>query len=185
MVNTIDNETTEIHEGTVVEAGQDSVAASLGLNVNLFAFQLINFAIVGTIIWFMILKPLVAKMEERKKMVDESVDNAKRIESNIQISEQKFQEKIDEAKVEANQVIARAQENASSLAGKMRDKAEADVQELIKQAKEKISEEKDKMTKELRAETGALVVAAVEKILGNKIDEKTDKKLIEDALKRL
>ncbi|MBU0596746.1 F0F1 ATP synthase subunit B [Patescibacteria group bacterium] len=173
------------HEEVGVEAQNDSVVASLGLNVNLFIFQLANFAIVSAIIWFMILKPLVNKMEERKKLVDESVDNAKRIESNIQISEQKFQEKIDEAKVEANQVIARAQIEADSLAGRMRGKAEADVEELIKQAKAKIGEEKDKMTQELRTETGALVVATLEKVLSKSIDSETDKKLIEDALKKL
>jgi F-type H+-transporting ATPase subunit b len=133
----------------------------------------------------MILKPLVKKMEERKKMIDESVDNAKAIETNLQMSQQKFQEKIDEGKVEANKIIGRAQDEADGIAGKMKEKAQADVEELIKQAKTKIGEEKDKMVGELKKETGALVMAALEKVLGQKIDEKTDKKLIEDALSKL
>lgn len=185
MENANNTLTTETNEYVAVETSHDSLTASLGLNLSLFIFQLVNFTIVAVIIWFMILKPLVKKMEERKKMVDESVDNAKAIETNLQMSEQKFQEKIDEAKVEANKVIARAQDEANRLGDRMKEKAEADVDELLKQAKVKILDEKNKMVKELKAETGSLVVSAVEKILGEKINEKTDKKLIGDALKKL
>lgn len=180
-VDTNAHEAVTTHESTA----DQGIAASLGLNTSQFIWQLFNFAVVAAVIWFLILKPLVKKMEERQKMVEESVDNAKKIESNLQMSEQKFQEKVDEAKVEANKVIARAQDEADGLASKMRQKAQGDVDELIKQAKEKIEEQKNKMTQELREETGSLVVAALEKILNEKIDDKTDKKLIEDALKKL
>ena len=167
----------------VETAGESSgVAASLGLNTQLFVFQLINFAVVAFIVWRFILKPLVKKMEERQKMIDESIDNAKRVETNLAMSEQKYQERIDEAKVEANKVIGRSQEEAEELAEKLKGKAKQDVEELIKQAKGKIQEEKKAMSEELRKETGSLVVAAVEKVLNEKLDEKKDKKLIEDVL---
>lgn len=169
----------------VTEAADQSVIASLGINTQLFVFQLINFAIVGAIVWFLILKPLTKKLEERSKMVAKSVDDAKRIETNLQMSEQQYQNKIDEAKVEANKLLAQAQEEAAGLGAKMKEKAEADVEQLIKQAKSKIAEEKEKMTAELREETGTLVIAAVEKIIGEKVDAKKDAKLIEDSLKGL
>ena len=55
----------ETTTNTTEPAGDGGVAASLGINGTLFVFQLINFAIVASIIWFLILKPLTKKMTER------------------------------------------------------------------------------------------------------------------------
>ena len=77
------------HESTT-EIPQDAgVLASLGINGQLFVFQLINFAIVVLVLWFLILKPLSKKLEERKKLIDDSLDKAKEIETNLGMSEQK------------------------------------------------------------------------------------------------
>ncbi|MFA4831076.1 MAG: F0F1 ATP synthase subunit B [Patescibacteria group bacterium] len=172
-------------EATLQEGKSESIAASLGLNLNLFIFQLINFAIVAAIVWWLILKPLVKKMQERQEMVEKSVEDAKRIEANLQTSEAKFQEKIDEGKVEANKIIAKAGEEAEVQGEKLREKARADVEQLIKQAKVKIGEEKEKMTVELRRETGELVIAALEKVLDKTMDKEKDRELVEEVLKKL
>ena len=103
--------------GAVV--GEETLAASLGLNGQLFAFQLLNFAIVSAIIWFLILKPLTKTLEERKKVIDESLDKAKQVETNLQMSEVKFQEKLDEAKVKANKVIEKSHSEAEILSETM------------------------------------------------------------------
>ena len=184
MAQSIQNAETLAAE-TATESSDGGIAASLGLNTQLFVFQLINFAVVAFIVWRFILKPLVKKMDERQKMIDESIDNAKRVETNLAMSEQKYQERIDEAKVEANKVIGRSQEEAEELAEKLKGKAKQDVDELIKQAKGKIQDEKKAMSDELRKETGALVIAAVEKVIREKLDEKKDRKLIEDSLKSI
>jgi len=163
----------------------EGVLASLGINLQLFVFQLINFAIVALVVWFLILKPLTKKMEERKKIIDESLDNAKRVESNLQMSEQKFQEKIDEAKAQANKVIELAGEEAEKLKIDMREKAKSEIEILITQAKRNIQIEKEEMVEEIKQETIALVVDAVEKIILEKLDPKKDKKLIEDSIEKL
>lgn len=163
----------------------ESVIASLGINGQLFLFQLLNFAIIAVIIWFLILKPLTKKMEERKKMIDESIDNAKALETNLKVSEQKYQERIDEGKVEANKVIEAAHEEAKGLAETMKKRAEKDIELLVDQAKRNIAIEREEAMDGVRKEIGALVAAAVEKVVGQKVNDKTDKKIIEDALKNL
>ena len=61
-------------EVTHEAAAEESVAASLGLNTQLFGFQLLNFAVVGLIVWFLILKPLTKKMAERQQIINESLN---------------------------------------------------------------------------------------------------------------
>lgn len=168
-----------------VSAGDESVAASLGLNGQLFAFQLLNFAIVAAIVWFLILKPLTKTLEERKKIIDESLDKAKEVDSNLQMAELKFQERIDDAKSEASKVIAKAQEEGVELTEKMKGKAQKEIELVVDQAKRNIKIEKEEMMAGLREETANLVVAAVEKILEEKLDEKKDANLIKGTISKL
>ena len=162
--------------------GNEGVLASLGLNGQLFVFQLINFTLVAVIVWFLILKPLTKKMDERKKLVDESLDKAKEIETNLAMSEQKFQDRIDDAKVEANRIIAKAGDEAMETANVLKKKAKAEIELLVSQAKKNIEIDRDDMRQSLKKETVDLVVASVEKILKEKLDGKKDMELIKNTL---
>jgi F-type H+-transporting ATPase subunit b len=175
-------ETETTHEAT---PANESVAASLGLNGQLFIFQLINFAIVAVIIWFLILKPLTKKLEERKKIIDDSLDKAKEIDANLQMAEQKFQERVDDAKAQANKIVELAQEEAEKGASAMKVKAKKEIELVVDQAKRNIQIEKEEVMAGIKAETANLVIAAVEKVLEEKLDGKKDKDLIEETLKGL
>lgn len=183
MANTI----RETHEAVALEQVpvEEGVLASLGINGQLFLFQFINFTIVAIIVWFLILKPLTQKMEERKKIIDESIDNAKALETNLKMSEQKYQERIDEGKVKANKIIEATHKEATEMADAMKSRAEKDIELLVDQAKRNIAIEREEAMDGVRKEIGALVASAVEKVIGKKMDEKMDKKIIEDALKDL
>src|SRR3989344_1738676 len=130
-------------EETASSAAEGGVLADLGINGTLFVFQLINFALVSVILWFLILKPLTKKMSERQKMIDDSIDNAKKIETNLGMSERKYQERIDQAKVDANKVIEKSQQEALALGETMKDKAKNDIEQLVEQARRNIKVERD------------------------------------------
>lgn len=178
------NVATEAHE-EVASGGDEGIAASLGLNTQLFVFQLINFAIVGGIVWFLVLKPLTKKMEERKKQIDESIDNAKRVETNLAESEVQYQHKIDEAKVEANKIIEASHKEGERLGTMLKEKAHNDIELLVTQAKKNINIDKEEMKEEIKKETAQVVILALEKILSEKFDAKKDGKFIENILKEI
>ena len=124
MAQNIHTKELETHQAVDSHCNQadEGLLSSLGINGQLFIFQFINFTIVAVIVWFLILKPLTKKMAERKKMIDESIDNAKALETNLKQSEQKYQEKIDLAKVEANKIIEKAHGDAKMLGEEMKKK---------------------------------------------------------------
>jgi F-type H+-transporting ATPase subunit b len=172
-------------EHTESVAKDEGVIASLGLNGQLFVSQLINFALVFCVLWFLILKPLTKKMEERRLMINDSLDKAKEIETNLMMSQQKYQEKLDEAKVEANKVLERATQEANEVGDKMKVKAKQDIQFLIEQAKRNIQTERDEAMGAVRDEAVGTIFAVLEKILPAKMTNENDKKAIEEALKGL
>ncbi len=172
-------------EETVPTDAEAGVLASLGINGTLFAFQLINFTIVVVVLWFMILKPLTKKMAERQKMINDSVDNVKKIEANLGMSERKYQEKIDQAKVDANKFIEKAQQEAVLVAESMKEKTKKEIEQLVDTARKNIKTERDESINEIKQQAAELIISAAEKILSAKINVDKDDKIIEDAVKSL
>lgn len=175
----------ETAENTLAESTDGGVLATLGINGTLFAFQLVNFAIVMAVLWFLILKPLTKKMSERQKMIEDSIDNAKKIETNLGMSERKYQEKIDQAKVDANKFIEKAQQEALLVAEATKEKTKKEIEQLVETARKNIKTERDESINELKEQAADLIIAATEKILSAKIDVNKDDKAIEDAVKSL
>lgn len=162
-----------------------SVLASLGINSTLFIFQLINFAVVALIVWFLILKPLTKKMAERQDKITASLIKAEEVDANLRKSEQKYQEKIDQAKAEAAKIIAKTHDEAKEVSENIKEKSKQEIEMLVTQAKKNIQIEKEEMISGVKEVAGELVVAAVEKILEQKIDDKKDKEMILRSLKSI
>jgi len=159
--------------------------ADLGINGTLFVSQLINFALVAAILWFLILKPLTKKMTERQKMIDDSIDNAKRIQENLAKSEKEYQNRIDQAKVEANKIMEKAAESALLIAQETKENAKKEIEQLVLQARKSIKNEQELMRNQLKEETANFISLALQKIIGEKLDQTKDKKLIEEILEKL
>ncbi|OGH64202.1 MAG: ATP synthase F0 subunit B [Candidatus Magasanikbacteria bacterium RIFCSPHIGHO2_01_FULL_41_23] len=177
------NETTS--NETLEKGSEESVLASLGINSQLFVWQLINFALVAFVVWYKILKPLTKKLDERKTIIDESLDRAKEIETSYAKSKAEYDAALKQAKQEANGIVSEAKRVADELSNAMKAKTKEDIDGLVKQAKVKIDEERDAVMEGVKLEIANLVVTATEKILREKLDDKKDQKLISDTLKSL
>lgn len=174
-------------EEPVTETTQEdsNPLAGLGINGTLFVAQLVNFTLVAIVLWFLILKPLTKKMAERQKMIDDSIDNAKRIQDNLNKSEKEYQTRIDLAKVEANKIIEKAMNDALLVTDETKIAAKKEIELLVLQARKSIKSEKDSMKTELKEETVNFLILALEKILGENMNSAKDKKMIEDTLQKL
>lgn len=163
-------------------AKDEGIVASLGLNGSMFLFQLINFAIVSAIIWFLILKPLTSKLTERSKVINESLDNAKKVEENLRLSEIKFQEKIDEAKMEANKIVEKTIKDAEEMSVGMNAKAHADIEELLAKTKKTIEIQRIEMAAQIKKESFAIIFGALEKVLSKKVTDQLDTTFTSEVL---
>lgn len=166
-------------------AANESLLATMGIDLKMFIFQLINFAIVFSILWFLILKPLTKKMAERQKAIDESIENTKKVETMLRKGERDYQSKIDDAKAEAANILETAKAEAKIEADIAKNGARAEIEKLSETAKIRIKAEKDSALSEIKNDTANLVVAALEKILSERITAEKDKKMIAETLKKI
>lgn len=167
------------------QLSDEGILLSLGIQPTLFAFQLINVGLVLAIIWFLVLRPLVARLEERKRTIDEGLDNAKRSETALMMAERRARDIVDESKVEANRVIERSTDEAVAAGERMKKKARSDIELLVNQAKRNLDIDREAMRGEIRTEAAGLVIAALQKILPEKFDKETDEGFIKDILKKV
>lgn len=171
------------HEAVSGEAHETSVLGSLGINGQMLAFQFINFALVLGILWYLILRPLMKTMDERRRVIDDGLHKARQAETDLKMSTAKAQELIDAAKVEGNKLMEQATREADELGARMEERARKEIELLIAQAKKNIEIDEAAMREKLRRETAAIAVLVAQKIMGKTLDSDTDKRLIEEALR--
>lgn len=154
----------------------------VGFEWQMGLFNLINFLIVFLILKKFAFGPIQKVLKEREEKTKESVENFTKARTVLGEAELKAQTIVDEAKVAANQVREQATEDGKQIGEQMKDKARKEIELLIAQAKKNMEIDREKMQTEIRQEASTLIVAATEKILREKISDKKDQELVEEAI---
>ena len=170
-----------IEHAPEVESG--GVIGTLGLNAKLFIAQLINFSIILFILWRWVWKPLGGALESRRKKIEESVAKAEAIDKQMQETQILREQKLRDAAGEAEAVLKRNLDAAEKMKTEIVSTAHGEAEKILIKAKETIEAEKQQMLKEVRTELADLVVMSTEKILRQKLDEKNDKKIVEEVMR--
>ena len=174
----------EYTNSEIGHAENKTVLSSLGINGMQLVIQFVNLTIVLLVVWYLILKPLTKKMDERKKLIDESLEKAQKIETEFQMSQQKIQAKIDAAKMEAKAIIEKAYADQIEQTKEMKEKTKVELATAVAEAKAEIKKEKLAMEKEINDRMAELVTDALAKIIGNEKND-VNKILIEKVVKEL
>ena len=156
---------------------------ALGLNVQSFVFQLITFVVVLLVLRKYVYGRLVDTLEARRNAVLESLAQADESAKQLEQAEKKVTELIKEARSEAENIVAVAHKEATKMVEEAEEKAGKRADHIVESAQTRLAHEVTEARELLRKETTELVAAATEKILRQKLDAKSDSKLIEMALK--
>ncbi|MBP9761431.1 MAG: F0F1 ATP synthase subunit B [Candidatus Magasanikbacteria bacterium] len=161
------------------------ILSKVGFDWRLALLNLVNFLIIFFLLKKFLFTSIGKKLDERKKMIEKGVEDAKKAKTELQMAEQRAQELIDEAKVAANKLLEQAHDQAKQTGDDMKRKAKEEIELLVMQAKKNIDIDKETMRQELKQETVALVLLVAEKILSQKLDSKKDDAYIKDILATL
>lgn len=166
------------------ESGSGGIS-SLGVNLKSFIFQLITFLIVLLILQRWVFPKLVATLEERRKTLEESLNQARLTEETLQKAEAKAGEILQAARSQADAALAEAHAKAEEIIAKGDAAASERGARIIAEAEERLGQERERLHNELRGELADLVALTTEKVLRQKLNEREDRKLIEQSLKEL
>ncbi|MCH8558032.1 MAG: F0F1 ATP synthase subunit B [Balneolia bacterium] len=158
------------------------------------ANALLNFE-TGIVLWvgvtfvlfFVLLKkfawgPVLQALEQREKSIQESLDSAEKAMSRAEEISRKNDEALRQAEVEAQRLRKEAKEEAEKIRVDLIDKARTEAEAVKEQTLASIEQEKQKAMLELRSHVAELALEAAGKILNAELDEKKNKKLVDDFI---
>lgn len=165
-------------------ATQTGGLSALGLNWQAFLFQLITFVIVLVILRKFVLGKLVATLEDRRKKVEQSLEQATQAEKKLHTAQAEVEKLLSTARAQADSIITDTQKEAALLIEAAETKASKRAEHIVHEAKAQVDVEVQKARLALKAETAQLVALATEQLLQEKIDTTRDAALIAKALKQ-
>ncbi len=158
---------------------------SLGINGKLLIAQILNFVILLLLLKKFLYNPIVKMLDNRSQTIKKSLDDAKKIEEELKKTEEKNQEIITAAQAEAKKMVEEAKKNAADEGKRILNEATKQAEAQKTKAVAEITREKESAKNEIKKEAAELIALAASKVLQTKIDQKTDKSLIEEAIKRI
>lgn len=147
-----------------------------------FGITIVNLMVLYFILRKLLFKPVTKMMDEREKEIQEGLDlTAKNREEADKIIE-KFEQKMQEAYVEARKVLDEAEKRANINYEKVLNQAKDDANKLVERAKKDMENERQHMLQELKVQITGLALSAASKVIGRNMDVETNKKLVEDFI---
>jgi F-type H+-transporting ATPase subunit b len=166
------------------QMAQDT-AARFGVDWAHFISQCLSFIIVAFLLQRYAYKPILTMLEERKKRIKESLDNAEKIKQELANAQTKTHEIMIQAGQEAAKLIEEARAAAAKVQEQETQKAIAAAQAIVDKARQATQAEHAKMLADLRREVGRLVVDTTAKVTGKVLTLDDQKRLAEETTREL
>jgi F-type H+-transporting ATPase subunit b len=158
--------------------------AKLGIDLPLLISQLVCFLVLLVVLYFAAYRKVVAILDERSKIVKDSLEEAQNIKEKSAKMEEEIKAKIAEAGKKGQDIINRAAQTGEQVKYKAQEQARIDADKLISKAKLAIEAERDSAIDDLRKEFGELTILAASKIIGESLDKESHKALIDKVLQQ-
>ena len=153
---------------------------ALGINLGLIIVQIIAFAIVFLTLNAWVYQPLLNMMETRKQKIAQGLEDA-RIAAEARANAEKEAAKIiADAQAEAGKVVREATERAASAGKDVKAAAEAEAAKAREAAIAEAELERTRILGDLRGQVASLAIAAANKLVGEALDEKKQRALLDE-----
>jgi len=161
------------------------VAESFGFDLKIFLSQVVSFIIVALLLRRFAYKPILAVLEERRQRIQEGLLNAEKIKQQLAQAEQRYQETLAKANVEAQKMIDEARSSAGVIAERKEQEAIAAAEQILAKAREASALEHEREMARLKRELGRLVVDTTAKVTGKVLNAEYQKRLQEEASRQV
>ncbi|MCQ3938624.1 MAG: ATP synthase F0 subunit B [Chloroflexi bacterium] len=153
---------------------------ALGINLGLLIVQIIAFTIVFLTLNAWVYKPMLDMMENRKKKIAQGLEDA-RVAAEARANAEKDAARIiADAQAEASKIVREATERAEVAAKDVRAAAESEAAKAREAAMAEAELERNRILGDLRGQVAALAIAAANKLVGETLDEKKQRALLDE-----
>ncbi|NCP88199.1 MAG: ATP synthase F0 subunit B [Anaerolineae bacterium CG_4_9_14_3_um_filter_57_17] len=153
---------------------------ALGINPGFLLVQIVNLVIAYVVISKWIVGPVMGMLEKRRETIAQGLEDA-RVAAEARANAEKDAQKIvAEAQAKAGAVVREATERAEVAARDVKISAEAEAKKAAAKALAGVEEERSRILGDIRGQVAALAIAATQKLVGDALDEKRQRSLLDE-----
>ncbi len=153
---------------------------ALGINLGFFIFQVLNFALVAVLLYAWAYKPIIGMLENRKQKIAQSLEDARIAAEARANAEAEARTIIAKAQAEAADRVRESTLRAEQASQGVKSEAEAEAVRIRAAAAADATTERDRILGDLRGQIAALAIAATQKLIGETLDERRQRALIDE-----
>ena len=150
-----------------------------------FLAQICNLMIQLVIFKKFLLNPIKNVIAERKAKADSQIADAKKLRTEAEAMKAEYEQNLQNARTEANQIVATAQKTATARSEEIVGEARAQAAALKQKAEADIAQERKKAVNEVKDEIGGIAMEIASKVVEREISEKDHKDLIDEFIKNV
>ena len=150
-----------------------------------FLAQICNLMIQLVIFKKLLLNPVKKVIAERKAKADSQIADAEKLRTEAEAMKAEYEQNLQNARTEANQIVAAAQKTATARSEELLGEARAQAAALKQKAEADIAQERKKAVNEVKDEIGGMAMEIASKVVEREISEKDHKDLIDEFIKNV
>ena len=155
---------------------------AFGVDVLKLAFQIINFLLILYLLNRFLFKRVLALLDERQEKIAKGLEDAEAAARDRELARAEREAALDEARKEAQTMIARATKIAEDSRAEIVAAARAEAEKVAAKATAEITAEKERAISELRGQVADLALQAAGKLVGSEMNAATQRRLVEEFL---
>lgn len=153
---------------------------ALGINLGFLILQILAFIILFLTLNAWVYQPMLNMMEARKQKIAQGLEDS-RVAAEARASAEKEAAKIiADAQTEASKIVREATERAAVAAQDVKAAADAEAALAREAAIAEAEVERNRILGDLRSQVAGLAIAAANKLVGESLDEKRQRALLDE-----
>lgn len=150
-----------------------------------FLAQVCNLMIQLVIFKKLLLNPVKKVIAERKAKADGQIADAEKLRTEAEAMKAEYEQNLQNARTEANQIVAAAQKTAAARSEELLGEARAQAAALKQKAEADIAQERKKAVNEVKDEIGGMAMEIASKVVEREIKEADHQDLIDEFIKNV
>lgn len=150
-----------------------------------FLAQICNLMIQLVIFKKLLLNPVKKVIAERKAKADSQIADAEKLRTEAEAMKAEYEQNLQNARTEANQIVAVAQKTAAARSEELLGEARAQAAALKQKAEADIAQERKKAVNEVKDEIGGMAMEIASKVVEREIKEADHQDLIDEFIKNV
>ena len=155
---------------------------AFGVDVPKLIFQVINFLLLLYLLNRFLFKAVIRMLDERQQRISKGLEDAEAAARDRDLARAEREAALDEARKEAQAMIARATKIADDSKAEILAEAKAQAEKATSKARDEITAEKDRALAELRTHVAELAIEAAGRLVKSEMNAPTQRRLVEEFL---